>query len=251
MAIIHDTTMSPGKLELLASWLPAQPWYSGRARVAELSRAGGFRLDDPAGEVGIEFMIVTDGAGGRAVSYQVPMTYRAAALAGAGAALIGTAEHGVLGRRWIYDGTCDPVLAAQLVALIQGDARPQAQRVSNTVDPTVTSHPVTGGRVAVIGASVTADDRSGTELRIHTAAPDGGPTGVIFLRVHRVLWPGEDEFPDGGAAADGGETLGPGAGRPCVSATWRLPDGTLARGVLASARYSGGPAARAASAAAG
>jgi hypothetical protein len=27
MAIIHRTTMSPGKLELLAAWLPAQPWY--------------------------------------------------------------------------------------------------------------------------------------------------------------------------------------------------------------------------------
>lgn len=27
MAIIHDTTMSPGKLELLAAWLPAQPWW--------------------------------------------------------------------------------------------------------------------------------------------------------------------------------------------------------------------------------
>jgi hypothetical protein len=25
MAVIHDTTMSPGKLELLAAWLPAQP----------------------------------------------------------------------------------------------------------------------------------------------------------------------------------------------------------------------------------
>jgi hypothetical protein len=27
MAIIHRTTMSPGKLELLAAWLPAQPGY--------------------------------------------------------------------------------------------------------------------------------------------------------------------------------------------------------------------------------
>ena len=27
MAVIHDTTMSPGKLELLTAWLPAQPWY--------------------------------------------------------------------------------------------------------------------------------------------------------------------------------------------------------------------------------
>jgi hypothetical protein len=32
------------------------------------------------------------------------MTYRASALPGADGGLIGTAEHGVLGGRWIYDG---------------------------------------------------------------------------------------------------------------------------------------------------
>lgn len=30
MAIIHHTTMSPAKLELLTAWLPAQPWYRRR-----------------------------------------------------------------------------------------------------------------------------------------------------------------------------------------------------------------------------
>jgi Maltokinase N-terminal cap domain len=54
MAIVHNTTMSPGKLELLTAWLPAQPWYLGTGRAPELVKAGGFRLDDPEGEVGIE-----------------------------------------------------------------------------------------------------------------------------------------------------------------------------------------------------
>ena len=31
MAIIHRTTLNPGKLELLAAWLPGQPWYRGAA----------------------------------------------------------------------------------------------------------------------------------------------------------------------------------------------------------------------------
>ncbi len=110
MAIIYDTTMSPGKLELLTAWLPAQPWYRGRGRAPELTKAGGFRFDDPDGEVGIEFMLVTDGSGDLATTYQVPMTYRASAFDGAGDGLIGTSEHGVLGGRWIYDGTRDPVL---------------------------------------------------------------------------------------------------------------------------------------------
>src|SRR5690349_25005870 len=62
MAIIHSTaTLSPTELELLSSWLPAQPWYLDHGRQPELARAGGFRLDDPRGEVGIEFMVVTDG----------------------------------------------------------------------------------------------------------------------------------------------------------------------------------------------
>ena len=63
MAIVHNTTMNPGKLELLAAWLPAQPWFPGSGREPELTKAGGFRLDDPRGEVGIEFMLVTDASG--------------------------------------------------------------------------------------------------------------------------------------------------------------------------------------------
>src|ERR1700758_4031654 len=88
MSIIHRTTLVPSKMELLAAWLPAQPWYLHRGRKPELTRAGGFRLDDPQGEVGIEFMVVADGTGDGAVTYQVPLTYRSAALPGAGASLI-------------------------------------------------------------------------------------------------------------------------------------------------------------------
>lgn len=47
MAIIHHTTLSPTKLELLAPWLLKQPWYAGDGRAPELARTGGFRLDDP------------------------------------------------------------------------------------------------------------------------------------------------------------------------------------------------------------
>jgi hypothetical protein len=240
MAIIHSTaTMSPTKLELLASWLPAQPWYLDQEREPELARAGGFRLDDPRGEVGIEFMVVTDGSGARVASYLVPMTYRASALASANGALIGTAEHGVLGRRWIYDGVHDPVLVAQLVALIQGDAEPQAQSVSDTPDPTVISEPVTSGSLTAIGSAVVSEP-SGTVLRVETAGAGGVRGGRLVVRVSRVLQPDGTSAPaasagSAGSAASAGSVAG--AGRPCLTATWRLPDGTRVRSIMASAQY--------------
>ncbi len=64
VATIHKTTLSPSKLELLSSWLPTRAWYRGAAEPV-LSRAGGFRLDDPEGEVGMEFMVVVDSSGRR------------------------------------------------------------------------------------------------------------------------------------------------------------------------------------------
>ena len=165
MAVIHNTTMNPSKLDLLAAWLPAQPWYRPTGQAPELARAGGFRLDDPQGEAGIEFMVVTDGAGDRAIAYQIPMTYRAGALAGADGALIGTSEHGVLGLRWLYDGVHDPVLRAQLIALIQGRAVAQAQSVSNTADPTVIVQPVAVGSPTPAWSEVVANGPSGTDRR--------------------------------------------------------------------------------------
>ncbi|MFF1908200.1 1,4-alpha-glucan branching protein [Kitasatospora sp. NPDC058218] len=139
MAAIHRTTMTPTKLELLTGWLPKQAWYAGDAATPELVRAGGFRLDDPAGAVGIEFMILVDASGERPVAYLAPMAYRGAPLEGVpDEALIGTSEHGVLGTRWIYDGVHDPVVMAQLGALLRGEAVPQHQSISDTPDPTVT-----------------------------------------------------------------------------------------------------------------
>src|SRR5580692_11161741 len=123
VSILHRTTLEPSKLELLTSWLPGQPWYAG-GPVPELSKAGGFRLDDPDGEVGLEFMAATDDSGDEPVTYHLPLTYRGAPRPGGQDALIGTAEHGVLGTRWIYDGTRDPVLIAQLFALLLGEAEP-------------------------------------------------------------------------------------------------------------------------------
>ena len=222
MAVIHQTTLTPSKLELLTPWLPAQPWYDGAERQPDLSKSGGFRLDDPSGEVGIEFMIVTDGSEHEPTTYQIPLTYRGAPLEGAADALIGTSEHGMLGRRWIYDGTHDPVLVAQLVALMQGAAEPQAQSQSHTPDPTVFARPVSAGYLEAVSSAVSANSPAGTEVRVETVANHERRPGKLTVRIERILHPGSSDSSPG----DDG----------CVIGTWRSPDGTPLRGVLTRAR---------------
>jgi hypothetical protein len=116
MALIHQATLRPTKLELLAAWLPDRGWYTGPT--GEVLRVATFRFDDPAGAVGIETMLVRVGDG---PVHQVPLTYRDAPLAGGDEWLLGTAEHSVLGKRWIYDGSGDPVYAAALASAILGN----------------------------------------------------------------------------------------------------------------------------------
>ncbi|MCK1821556.1 1,4-alpha-glucan branching protein [Streptomyces sp. XM83C] len=211
MAVIHHTHVKPTKLELLTSWLPGRPWYGGDAGGPELEKAGGFRLDDPAGEVGIEFMVVNDTSGPEPVTYSVPLTYRGAPLEGAEHALVGTMEHGVLGQRWAYDGCHDPVLVAQLAALLEGRAQAQAQSVSDAPDLDVAVSYTGEGPLPV--ALTAADDAEGSVL----AAPG------VALRLHRMLRPA----PDGSVASPAAGVLGQ------VSGVWRAPDGARVRGVFA------------------
>ncbi|MEW1771853.1 1,4-alpha-glucan branching protein [Streptomyces sp. NPDC086777] len=205
MALIHHTTLKPTKVELLAGWLPTRPWYHGPA-APELTRAGGFRLDDPAGEVGIEFMVVTDGP----AACLVPLTYRGAPLPGAEHALVGTMEHGVLGTRWAYDGCHDPVLTGALLALIEGRAEAQAQSVTDTPDREVARSYTGAGPVPALGAPVDTDES--TEFPV----PDGD--GLV-LRLRRVLTAGATA-PDGAVGQ--------------VTGAWDRPDGSRARGLFAA-----------------
>ena len=114
MAILHRTTLVPSKLELVAAWAPKQAWFEGE-KDAALTLVASFRLDDPAGEVGIETLLLKAGDG---PVFQVPLTYRGAPLEGGEDSLIGTMEHGVLGTRWVYDGPGDPIYVATTTTAI-------------------------------------------------------------------------------------------------------------------------------------
>ena len=121
MAKVHPgATLIPAFRDFLPQWVGRQPWYRGNGSPS-LRPVGYFRFEDPAGEVGIETHLVADGP----VLYQLPLTYRAAPAPEGGpmapAALITTAEHSVLGTRWIYDGEADPVWRSELLRLVRGD----------------------------------------------------------------------------------------------------------------------------------
>src|SRR5689334_4676003 len=106
MALLYRATLVPTKLELITAWLPGRDWFDGPAAETELvSRC---RLDDRDGQVGLEILLLRAGDG---PVYHAPLTYRAGPLAGAEASLLGTAEHSVLGTRWVYDAPADPVYA--------------------------------------------------------------------------------------------------------------------------------------------
>ncbi len=112
MGIVHKATLSPSKQEIVEAWLPTREWAAGRT-IAE--KVAEYRLDDPAGEVGVETILwrTDDGA-----VIQTPLTYRAEPLVAAEEHLITTTQHSALGERWVYDGCGDPVWASTLAAAI-------------------------------------------------------------------------------------------------------------------------------------
>ncbi|AWZ07341.1 MULTISPECIES: 1,4-alpha-glucan branching protein [unclassified Streptomyces] len=229
MAMIYNTTMEPGKLELVSAWLPTRPWYVSTGPEPALARSGGFRLDDPEGEVGIEFMVLTDTSGGRETSYLVPLTYRGGPLAGAGAGLVGTSEHGVLGKRWIYDGAHDPVLVGQLLALLQGRAVAQDQCDSDVPDPSVTAlfdgpeipAPLPGERPEV------RDTARGTDVVV---------AGARVLGLTRLLRPGAEARGNTDGHGNGHGHADPDAAFGRLTAGWTAPDGAAHRGLFATLR---------------
>jgi hypothetical protein len=158
-------------------------------------------------------VFVSDGAD---ATYHAPMAYRSAPLPGAEDGLIGTSEHGVLGRRWIYDAAHDPVAVRQPLAFLAGEAQAQAQNDSDTPDSSVGRSWIAGGRpVAPTPLSVATTEPGRT-----TIAVTGPSSEQLALDLIRVLQPG--------TPADGHAGL--------VEADWTPPGGAVARGAVVVVR---------------
>ena len=172
MAIVHRATLTPHKFDLVLAWAPTQPWYTGDGPAEIVSS---FRLDDPAGQVGIETFIVR---GGTAL-FHVPLTYRSAALPGGVPG--GELEHSAMGHRWLYDGVSDPVYLATTAAAIAS-----AGHEVEMFLPDGTTVPRADNAARVVGSGPA---QATGELVVARELPPRSPTGAPDLR---ATWAGQD-----------------------------------------------------------
>lgn len=129
MAVIHQSSISPTKLEFADAWLDQQPW----APEGPSEMIGGYRFDDPAGEVGVEGLLLRRGD----AVLHLPVTYRGAPLAGGEEFLVTTMTHTALGDRWVYLAAGDPVARAAYWAFLTGQQTQAALEV-HAADGTIT-----------------------------------------------------------------------------------------------------------------
>src|SRR5690625_3623491 len=178
-------TLTPPFADFLPPWLARQRWYAGKGHTPALTRVGGLRWQDSQGEVGIETHLVQDSAGDGPVLYHVPLTYRSAPLpehiAGR-RALVATAEHSELGKRWIYDACFDPVYVRALLDTLTG-AGPVPRlhlAADGEQDPAaVRAEPATGARALPVHTSrVLRGEQSNTSIIVNAPLdePGKGPT---------------------------------------------------------------------------
>ncbi|MEZ2373177.1 hypothetical protein [Arthrobacter sp. RCC_34] len=206
MAVIHQATLSPSKLDLLASWLGRQPWAGSGG---ELERLGTYRFDDPAGEVGIEGFLLRRGA----ETLHVVLTYRGSPLNGADDWLIGTMKHSVLGTRWVYDGLGDPVSQDALRRALRGE---QEQAILEVHDDagTVVQRLEPEVRVKLVEADGAA---GGTQADVApTDARDEDGFDAVGTGDERVLVARRPSVP------------GPGPGRRLLLASWTGGEAVIA-----------------------
>lgn len=196
MALVHhQATATPSKVEIIARWLDAHPWGGD----GDVQMVGGYRFDDPAGQVGVEGLLVI--RAGRVL--HVPMTYRAAPLEHGEAHLMGTMEHSALGQRWVYEAHGDPVAQQCFVRALAGEQQQAEVEVWDgdrfvehrepvvrvTLEEGAAEGSAEGAAEgAAEGVSVAQVD--GVELRmVHVLEPSGG-SGLPGVRRLVATWPG-------------------------------------------------------------
>lgn len=182
MALLHQAQLQPSKLELLNGWVFGRDWFTGDLN-GELSNIASYRFDDPANEVGVETIMVRAGNG---PTLQIPLTYRGAPLEGAENSLIGTMEHSVLGKRWVYDGAGDPVYLQTVASAVLNGGH-QAELYVETAEGRVPRTP----NALVWGTGVRHDPIETPSVADVGVRQEGSVTivdaGDLHVRIQRVM----------------------------------------------------------------
>lgn len=188
MAIVHRATITPTKAELVEQWLDRQPWGG----TGDLDMLGAYRFDDPAGEVGVEGLLVR--RGGRVL--HVPLTYRGAPLEGADEHLVSTMDHSVLGERWIYEAHADPVALGCFTRALAGE-QDQAEvevwegdRLVERREPEVRVRAEDGEPIQVASDEVATAQHDGARLLVARVLGGHGPAGLDGVRRLVASWTG-------------------------------------------------------------
>src|SRR6478609_10271871 len=194
-------TLSPALDSLLRSWLPRQRWFPVKSAHFSFEPAGRVRLRGgadggaPEDGVGLEVLLLAvtypTADGNRTDVVQVPLSFRALPLAGAGAALLGEIPGAGADpdRGWIYDGVHDPAFVAAWLELMRARAA--------TPDGTAAGHlvesgyrlPFATGKVRVL---------SGEQSNSSVIVDDGDSAAIV--KFFRVLSEGTNPEVEVGAA---------------------------------------------------
>ena len=124
------------------------------------------------------------------------MSYRGSELAGAESSLLGTMEHSVLGKRWVYDACADPVYVVALATAILTGQREAEQfvEVDGALEPRTSSVKVKGSGTA--GSEVPALSPAAPITQDSITSIDAGE---LTLLVNRVLDLGTPDSEDSAA----------------------------------------------------
>jgi 1,4-alpha-glucan branching enzyme len=213
---------------LLREWLPSQRWFPVKSADFSLHQVGGLALEDRAGHAHLEVFLLAvtsraaDG-GSRTDVVQVPLSYRAAPLAGMERALVGQAGDSGAGPEWIYDAVHDPAFVSAWLELIRNGA--SSGTAAGHRAPSNYRLPTAHGVVKVL---------SGEQSNSSVIVDDGESAAIV--KFFRVLSEGTNPEVEVGAALTAAGTSEVPATLGWVRGEWELPgDSSPAQGELAVA----------------
>ena len=168
MALIYTARLDPDKPE----WIRRRLVAHGLPADVTAEKVGSYRFDDPAGEIGVESMVVR--VGDRL--YQTAFAYRGDAPAEGD--VVAEVEHSVLGHRWVVDAATDPDARRILAAAVRGEI-PQARLEMHDESGTYLETRAPDLTLRVIGADATGELEVPVELSETDEADVDGPRCLV------------------------------------------------------------------------